>query len=209
MITLDVQMPEMDGWSVLSALKGDEELKGIPVIMVSIVADQKKGYALGAVESMPKPIDRETLLKIVHRYAASDEDRAALVVEDDEYNRSLLSKALEDAGWSVMQAENGAVALDRLEDAIPDIILLDLMMPVMDGFEFVSEMRKREEWRAVPIVVVTAKDLTPEDRLRLTGGVEKVIQKGGFSASGLLEDIRNLVKRHERRSKAGEEGETE
>jgi CheY-like chemotaxis protein len=195
-ITLDVQMPGMDGWSVLKSLKADPDLRDIPVIMVSIVGDQKTGYALGAVESLSKPVDREALLAIVSRYSSRSEVKTALVVEDDDANRSLLVRTLSGAGWTVLQAENGAVGLERLAEVLPDLILLDLMMPVMDGFEFVLELRSREEWRDIPVIVVTAKDLTDEDRFKLTGGVEQIIQKGAFSREKFLSEVSTLIEQH-------------
>jgi PAS domain S-box-containing protein len=199
-ITLDVQMPGMDGWSVLKTLKADPNLRDIPVIMVSIVGDQKTGYALGAVESLSKPVDREVLIQIVSRYSSGTKFGTALIVEDDAANRSLLARTLSGAGWQVMQAENGAVGLERLAEALPDLILLDLMMPVMDGFEFVLELRSREECRAIPVIVVTSKDLTDEDRFKLTGGVEHIIQKGAFSREKFLKDVSSLVEQHKIKS---------
>jgi PAS domain S-box-containing protein len=195
-ITLDVQMPGMDGWSVLKALKADPGLKDIPVVMVSIVGDQKTGYVLGAVESLSKPVDRDALLEIVSRYVGSKEKKTALIIEDDPNNRALLARALVGAGWQVMEAENGEVGLKQVAKLVPDLILLDLMMPVMDGFDFIVELRNREDCREVPIIVVTAKDLTEEDRSRLTGGVETIIQKGAFSREKFLGEVSHLVRRH-------------
>jgi CheY-like chemotaxis protein len=192
-ITLDVKMPGMDGWSVLKTLKADPDLREIPVIMVSIVGDQQTGYALGAVESISKPVDRDILLGIVSRYVAAEKAGTALVVEDDDNNRALLTRTLRNAGWQVMEAENGAVGLEQVSAFVPDLILLDLMMPVMDGFDFVLELRNTEEWREIPIIVVTAKDLSEEDRFRLTGGVETIIQKGAFSKEKFLSEVSHLV----------------
>ena len=209
-ITLDVQMPGMDGWAVLKTLKADPNLREIPVIMVSIVGDQQSGNTLGAVESLSKPVDREALLGIVSRYMASEEVGKALVIEDDADNRSLLARTLRKAGWQVMEAENGAVGLEQVAAVVPDLILLDLMMPVMDGFDFVLELRNTKEWREIPIIVVTAKDLTKEDRFRLTGGVETIIQKGAFSKEKFLGEINHLVRKGNRTGDAtGDEAERE
>jgi CheY-like chemotaxis protein len=196
LITLDVQMPGMDGWSVLKTLKADPDLRDIPVIMVSIVGDKKTGYALGAVESLSKPVDRDILLDIVSRYVTTGRAGTALIVEDDANNRSLLARTLSSAGWRVMEAENGVVGLGQVAKVLPDLILLDLMMPVMDGFDFVLGLRANEEWREIPIIVVTAKDLTEEDRFRLTGGVETIIQKGAFSRERFLGEVSHLVRKH-------------
>ena len=209
-ITLDVQMPGMDGWSVLKTLKADPKLREIPVIMVSIVGDQHTGIALGAVDSLSKPVDRDVLLEIVSRYVASEEVGKALVIEDDADNRSLLTRTLRKAGWQVMEAENGAVGLEQVSAVVPDLILLDLMMPVMDGFDFVLELRNTEEWREIPIIVVTAKDLTKEDRFRLTGGVETIIQKGAFSKDKFLGEVNHLVQKCNRTDDStGDEAERE
>ncbi len=196
-ITLDVQMPGMDGWSVLKELKADPDLRPIPVVMVSIVGDQNTGFALGAVESFSKPVDREALLDVLARHTNLADVGTALVIEDDEANRSLLVRSLQNADWRVMEAENGAEGLKRIDEVKPDLILLDLMMPVMDGFDFLLELRSRDDCREIPIIVVTAKDLTDEDRFRLTGGVEKIIQKGAFSRSKFLKDVSDLVKKHD------------
>jgi signal transduction histidine kinase/CheY-like chemotaxis protein len=192
-ITLDVLMPEMDGWEVLRELKLDPETRGIPVIMVTMTDDREKGYALGATEFLTKPIDRARLGQLLECYAPAGAERRALVVDDQPENRDMLRRALEKEGWQVDDAENGRVALNRLADARPSLILLDLMMPVMDGFEFVMEVRKAEAWRAIPIVVVTAKDLTVEDRKRLSGNVVGLIEKGGMDRESLLAQIREQV----------------
>ncbi len=196
LITLDIMMPGMDGWAVLRELKADPELEHIPVIMASIVSDQDMGYTLGAVESLTKPIDRQRLRQLVQQHANSNGTGHALVVEDDEPSRSLLRRALEESSWEVTEAENGAVALERVAERQPDLILLDLMMPVMDGFDFVLELRRRENGRSIPVVVITSKDLTEEDRLLLAGGVEQIIEKGAFTQDELLQQVRGLVKQH-------------
>jgi hypothetical protein len=192
-ITLDVLMPEMDGWEVLRELKRDPDTRGIPVIMVTMTDDREKGYALGATEFLTKPIDRSRLGQLLACYALAGTESRALVVDDLAPNRDMLRRALEKEGWQVDEAENGRVALDRVVDAPPALVLLDLMMPVMDGFEFVTEIRKVEAWRAIPIVVVTAKDLTDEDRRRLSGEVAGLIEKGGMDRESVLAQIREHV----------------
>jgi signal transduction histidine kinase/CheY-like chemotaxis protein len=193
LITLDIMMPGMDGWTVLRELKADPELEHIPVIMASIVADKEMGYTLGAVESLTKPIDRKLLLQTVRQYAGPQGNRRVLLVEDDESTRSLQRRALEESGWEVSQAENGAVGLERVAESKPDLILLDLMMPVMDGFDFVIAFRQHAENRSIPIIVITAKDLTDEDRRQLEGGVEYIIDKGAFTQDELLNEVRSMV----------------
>jgi CheY-like chemotaxis protein/anti-sigma regulatory factor (Ser/Thr protein kinase) len=189
-ITLDVMMPGMDGWAVLSALKADAAVADIPVIMLTIVDDKNLGYALGAADYLTKPIDRERLVTVLERHRR---DLPVLVVDDDAGLRELLRRMLEPEGYAVVEAENGRVALERLRDVSPSVILLDLMMPEMDGFEFVAEFRRHEAWRAIPIVVVTAKDLSQEDRERLNGHVQKILQKGTHGRDQLLTEVRELV----------------
>ena len=175
-ITLDVLMPGMDGWAVLRELKADPELSTIPVVMVTMADDRNMGYALGASEYLTKPIDREKLAATLGRLREG-EPGSVLVVEDDAATREMMVRTLQQEGWKAAEAENGRVALDRVAEAIPDLILLDLMMPVMDGFEFIAMLRQKEAWRRIPVVVVTAKDITPEDQQRLEGNVRDIIHK--------------------------------
>ena len=193
LITLDVMMPGLDGWAVLRQLKDDPDLREIPVMMVTIEGQKDLGYTLGAIEHLTKPVDRNTLVRLVRQYAASDGGGHALVVDDDEDLRSLFRRSLEEDGWTVDEAENGAIALERSSDRMPDIVLLDLMMPVMDGFDFLHEFRRREDHRSIPIIVITAKDLNDDDRRRLVGGVERIFEKGALTSSELLERIRELA----------------
>jgi hypothetical protein len=192
-ITLDVMMPGMDGWAVLAALKSDPELADIPVIMLTIVDDQNMGYSLGATDYLTKPIDRDRLTAILKRHVGQEQSRSVLIVEDDADTREVTRRILELGGWSVVEAENGRIGLERLASVRPGVILLDLMMPEMDGFEFVSELRKNPEWKLIPVVVVTAKDLTFEDRARLNGQVGLILQKGSYSREELLRETTALV----------------
>jgi signal transduction histidine kinase/DNA-binding response OmpR family regulator len=191
-ITLDVIMPGMDGWAVLRELKADPQTRDIPVIMVTMTDDRDMGYALGATEFLTKPIQRDHLVRLLERHR-SDPEAGVLVVDDDPEVRAVARRALEPEGWRIDEAENGRVALQRVAERPPSLILLDLMMPVMDGFEFVMEMRRMEATRSIPIVVVTAKDLTDEERRRLNGDVAGLVQKGGSGRDELLAQIRDLV----------------
>jgi CheY-like chemotaxis protein len=194
-ITLDVMMPGIDGWATLAALKADPALADIPVIMLTIVDDKNKGYALGAADYMTKPFDREQLAATLSKYrrAATNQHAPALVVEDDEAARALLVRVLEQEGWRVREAANGRVALAQVAEEQPQLILLDLMMPEMDGFEFVQELDKMLGARAIPIIVITAKDITLEDRLRLSGYVEKILEKDTYSRDDLLHAVSRMV----------------
>jgi PAS domain S-box-containing protein len=193
-ITLDVMMPGLDGWAVLTELKADPALAEIPVVMLTIVDNKNLGYALGASDYLTKPIQRERLLAVLEKYRRHPQPGPVLVVEDDPETREILRRLLEKEGCQVIAVENGRVALERLAESQPMLILLDLMMPEMDGFQFVDRMRQHENWRTIPIVVVTAKDLTKEDRLRLNGYVQEIIRKDACPRDELLAEVSELVK---------------
>ena len=192
-ITLDVMMPGMDGWAVLLVLKGDPGLADIPVIMLTIVDNKNMGYTLGVSDYLIKPIDRGRLLAVIRKHMKPDAPQKVLVVDDDRDTRRVLRRMLETEGWAVVEADNGRVALQRLAEAVPAAILLDLIMPEMDGFQFLSELRKSSSWHAVPVVVVTGKDITSQDRSRLAGGVERILEKGMYTKKELLTEVRELV----------------
>ncbi len=191
-ITLDVMMPEMDGWTVLKQLKAEEELRHIPVIMVSMLEEKQKGYALGATEYMVKPIEREQLAHVLRKYQ-EDADPLVMLVEDDETTRDMMSNMLERIECNVITAENGKIALQRLQQHQPDVILLDLMMPEMSGLEFAQVMHQHPKWHSIPIIVLTAKELTPEDRQQLDGCVEIIYQKGSYQRVDLLQQIESRL----------------
>jgi len=191
LITLDILMPGTDGWTVLTELKADPELANIPVFVISMVDDENKGYSLGASEYLTKPIDRTRIHILMKRYKW--DSGSALVVEDDTGTRKMLSKMLEDYGLNVAEAGNGRIALDEVQKKPPSVIFLDLMMPVMDGFEFLEELRKKPKWRSIPIVVITSKNLTHADRLRLNGGVEKLIEKKSLEQNDFLKEVRYIL----------------
>lgn len=192
-ITLDVMMPHMDGWSVLSALKEDPATANIPVIMLTIVDDKQMGFALGAADYFTKPIDFQRLHRVLEKYRKPTNQQTVLVVEDDGGTREMLRRALEKEGWQVAEARNGKVGLEQLAKTTPTLILLDLMMPQMDGFEFLQALRLRGDGLSVPVIVITAKDLTEQDHRRLNGGVERIIQKGAATREQLLAEVRAVV----------------
>ena len=192
-ITLDVLMPEMDGWSVLAKLKADPELADIPVVMLTMVDDQQMGYALGANDYMTKPIDRERLATLLRRYRCADPPCSLLLVEDDEDTRVMMRRMLEREGWLVEEAENGRVALEKAAQKAPELVLLDLLMPEMDGFQFIDTFRRDARWKEVPVIVVTAKELELEEKRRLAVKVDAILQKGAFSRAELLQQVRVLV----------------
>lgn len=191
-ITLDVNMPEMDGWDVIGALKADASLASTPVILISVSDERQRGYALGA-EYLVKPIDRTALAALLEKYRGDAPAPNCLVVDDDEGIRRILRSALEDAGWSVAEASNGLEALRRVASDPPRLILLDLIMPRLDGFSFLDQLRRNSAWREIPVAVLTAMDLGPDDRRRLTGGVERVLRKGALSLDELRQEIQSLA----------------
>ncbi len=193
-ITLDVLMPGMDGWAVLKTLKSDPEVARIPVVMISMVDERDMGRALGAADYLPKPIDRERLSAVLRRFRGSRTPCPALVIEDDPASREVLRRTLEGDGWRVCEARNGREGLEFLKGGAPDLILLDLMMPEMDGFEFVEALRANPAWVQIPVVVVTARDLSGEERERLERHVRKVLQKGALTADALAREIRRLAR---------------
>lgn len=198
-ITLDVMMPMMDGWTVLSSLKADPDLADIPVIVLTIVDNKNLGFALGAADYLTKPIDYKRLATVLDRYQPKSPDERAspvahvLIAEDDPTTREMFHRILAKEGWAIAEAENGRVALERVAEAKPDLILLDLMMPEMDGFQFIQALRTQPNWRQIPVVVVTAMDLTPTDRLNLNGYVERILEKGAYTREELLGEVRDLV----------------
>jgi CheY-like chemotaxis protein len=191
-ITLDVMMPRMDGWAVLSALKADPATAGIPVIMLTVVDEKQIGFALGAADYFTKPIDWSRMTASLQKYRSTTKHQVVLVVEDDAPTREMLQRTLVKENWEVVEAENGRVALEKLSGLVPALILLDLMMPEMDGFEFMDELRKRPECRQVPVVVITAKDITEQDRKRLNGQVARVMQKASLQMDDLVREVRAL-----------------
>ncbi len=188
-ILLDVTMPGMDGWSVLSALKADPELADIPVVMVTFVAERALATSLGAADYIVKPVDWERLRAVMERFRETGS--SVLVVDDDADTRDRMRQILEKGGWRVSEATNGEDALQKVTHAVPDVVLLDLNMPVMDGFDFLSAFRERPNCGEVPVVVLTARDLTNDDRRRLRGA-NQVLSKGDISLHQLAEKLRQL-----------------
>ncbi len=193
-ITLDVMMPDLDGWSVLAALRQDPELAEIPVIMITILDEHRRGVALGAAGYLTKPIDRERLSRMVSRFRVPARPARVLLVEDDGTQRERLHGWLAGEQWVVQEAANGRDALALLKDSKPDVILLDLMMPEMDGFAVVAALQKEPRWRDIPVIVITARDLDAKDRERLNSGVQSVLVKETFRPADLVERIRRLAR---------------
>ncbi|QDG49612.1 response regulator [Persicimonas caeni] len=187
-ITLDVMMPGRDGWSVLSNLKAEADLESIPVVMVTMIDDKSIGYALGASDYLVKPIQRDRLVKVLARFHP-ERGGTALVVEDEDDVREVMARHLRRADWRVRTAENGTAALEMLDSEIPDVVVLDLMMPEMDGFEVAEIMRQEPRWQEIPIVVVTAMDLDDAQHSRLQKSVERILSKNVSSVDQVLKEV--------------------
>ena len=202
-ITLDVVMPEVDGWTVLRRLKADPELQDIPVVLVTILGDREMGYALGAADYLTKPIDTDALLQALDRFMPVGRRAEVLIVDDDLATREMLRRTLAKGGWTVVEAADGREAMTQLEHAAPAVVLLDLMMPGMDGFEVLEAMRHEEAWRDIPVIVITAKDLDHEELARLNGRAERVFQKGAYDRAELIGVVHGMIARRiaERRSR--------
>jgi len=191
-ILLDVTMPRMDGWTVLRSLKENPHLAAIPVVMCTVIDEQNLGFSLGASDYILKPVNWEHLREVLARVQKDTTKGDVLVIEDDEDTRTRVGALLARNGWTVTEAENGRAALDTLWDRVPAIVLLDLNMPEMDGFTFLRQFRSRKEWAAVPVVVMTARDLSIGERAELKGGGARIFEKGKVGMRELVEQLRAL-----------------
>ena len=192
-IILDVIMPDIDGWSVLRTLKADPEVADIPVILVTMLGDREMGLALGAIDHLTKPIVTRDLIGVLARVHRSDGASDVLVVDDDGGTRDVLRRTMVREGWTVREAANGAEGLERVADSKPAIILLDLMMPEMNGFEMLHALRQNTAWIDIPVVIITSKDLSNEERDWLRGHTMDVFQKGAYGRTELIATIREMI----------------
>ncbi|RUR13604.1 PleD family two-component system response regulator [Legionella sp. km772] len=198
LITLDVIMPMMDGWTTLSALKSDPALVNIPVILASMLLEKDLGFALGAVDYLNKPLDPNLLLKKIEQLLPQDAIKSVLIVDDQEDARNIIRRFIKKSGWEVLEAKNGRDALAVLAHHFPSIILLDLMMPEMDGFAVIRELQQHEKWAQIPVIILTAKELTQEERDFLMTSSKVVLQKNAYSREQLIatltEQIGHIIK---------------
>ncbi len=192
-VLLDVEMPRMDGWSVLQAIRADPSIAGIPVIMVSVIADQSLGYSLGATDYVTKPVEWNRLRTVMERVQRGTAGNV-LIVDEDADARERLTSILIRHGWGVREAQNGQEALERLDEEMPDLILLDLLMPVMDGFTFLDRLRRRPDGQAVPVVVLSAKDVSGPEREVLEHQADRIILKGTMRLAELAQALRHVTR---------------
>ena len=197
LISLDILLPDISGWDVLQTLKAEPALTHVPVMLISITDDKQRGYALGAEDYFIKPITRSQLHYHLQRLSQKQSQLAKphhiLLIEDDPATRDIIQRTLVKAGCEVVEAENGRIGLQRLAEKQPDLIVLDLMMPEMDGFQFLDKLYTTETWQHIPIIVVTARDLEPDEEDYLTRHTRRVIRKGAFNRESLMREISTLV----------------
>jgi CheY-like chemotaxis protein len=185
-VILDILLPGIDGWEVLARLKADPRTAPIPVIVVSMLDERGRGFALGAAEYLVKPVGKEQLLAAVYRAAAMPErEHTVVAIDDDPRVIKLVRANLEPEGWTVLGAPTGREGLALIRERQPSVVLLDLLMPGMDGFEVVEELRAEPGTKTIPVVILTSKSMTPQDKERLRGRITYVARKTEFDLSGL------------------------
>lgn len=199
-ITLDIMIPGKDGWEVINELKGDPATRDIPIVIVSVLENKALGFSLGATDYLTKPVERETVLNTLGRLLpprCSGMNCAAkvLVVDDDPVHIMAMKAVLADKGYEVMVAPGGREAMELLKETTPCVIILDIMMPEVDGFMVIEELKKSKEKRGIPIIIMTAKDITDDDKKRLNGSILDIVKKGLFAEEEVLKDLRNIVER--------------
>jgi DNA-binding response OmpR family regulator len=196
-ITLDILLPDLDGWEVLNRLKHDDATSSIPVIVISVVDNPELGIALGALDYFVKPVPAKELIARLRRFhfgSNGAHDKTKILVVDDEIaNRDWLTGVLEPAGFGVIPAVGGREAIELARSQRPDLVLLDLMMPEVSGFDVVEAIRSDRETASTPIMVLTAKDLTEADKRQLNGRVSKILQRGSTGAADLISLLRQVI----------------
>lgn len=194
-ILLDVMMPGKDGWEVMNDLKADEELVNIPTVIVTRFGDRDMAMTLGADDMLIKPLNGDIVSRALERYAKSEQSTVqALVVDDDDGTRRIVERSLSRLGWKTMQASDGREALAIIEETIPSVILLDLMMPGLNGFDLMEALQSREEWSSIPVIVLTGKDLTGDELAFLGENAQRVLRKGTDGRTALLSAVQRAAR---------------
>jgi CheY-like chemotaxis protein len=203
-VVLDIRLPGMDGWDVLAALKADPTTAGVPVVVVSMVDERGRGFALGAADYLVKPVSRDDVLAALTRVRVLPEtDRTLLAIDDDPLAVELVKTVLEAEGWTVLTATDGEEGIATARSRRPSVVLLDLLMPGVDGFAVVEALRADPATRATPIVILTAKTMTAEDRERLRGRISYIATKGNFDPAVLVELVRLATRATEAQATSG------
>ena len=198
-ITLDIMMPQKDGWQVLHELKQHAETKDIPVIILTIVDDKAMGFRLGAADYLMKPLHEGSVLRALEKLTKSNggvAPRRLLVVDDDPKVVDLVRQTLDEKKFSIASADDGRTALAQIETDPPDAILLDLIMPHMDGFQFIETIQKSAKFRDIPIIVLTARSLSKDEERDLKQSVAKIVQKQGLGSDKLAREIQKILGAH-------------
>jgi PAS domain S-box-containing protein len=193
LITVDLMMPQLDGWQVIRALKADPALRNIPVVVVSIVAGENRGRILGVVEVLQKPVNRADLLAVLHRCLPFRNPRI-LVVDDEEDACRVLAAHLEEEPCELRLASNGREALEIMENYTPDLVLLDLVMPVMDGMTFLNRIRALPRFQFLPVVIVTARELTVAESEQLHRIAHDIVKKGDVFEADLKRVLQRFLR---------------
>jgi signal transduction histidine kinase/CheY-like chemotaxis protein len=198
-VVLDILLPQIDGRAALDRLKESPALANIPIILLTMTANGEMGFALSATDYLSKPVVGSNLLPIIQKLSALRTQIPIMVVEDNAAVREMIVRLLDREGWPALEAENGRVALELLKQHTPSVVLLDLLMPELDGFSVLREMRANPAWRDIPVVVLTSLDLTAEVRRFLEQQAERVLQKGRYTRDELLQEVRDSVNEFMRR----------
>lgn len=189
-ITLDVMLPVKDGWQVLQELKSHPETSDIPVIIVSIVDDYQLGFSLGTAGHLVKPIDKNQLIELLDRLSLKTDE--IMVVDDQEEHLKLMSMILSEAGYTAITASSGEEALEKAESERPGLLILDLIMPGMSGCELLKKLKESPILRPIPVVICTAKELSLEEREKLTGNARSIVKKDENIRDKLLEAVKEI-----------------
>jgi CheY-like chemotaxis protein len=197
LITVDILLREMDGWELLGRLKQIPGLQRVPVVIISIVADRGKGFALGAAAVMQKPISRqelyESLVDLGMLPVAPDRSLRILIVDDDPRAVELIARGIRGLVSIVLRAYGGREAIDTARRERPDLIVLDLIMPEVSGFDVVEALKLHRETADIPVLVVTAREITDEDRAKLKGDVAAIMEKADFDRDRLVAEVRRAM----------------
>jgi CheY-like chemotaxis protein len=191
-ITLDIMLPKKDGWQVMQELKSYADTRDIPVIIISIVDNQNLGFSMGAVGYLVKPIDKNQLMYILRNLESADATSCILVVDDSSEDMRLMKTTLQNEGFEVLEASDGVKGVAKAIQEHPDLIILDLLMPGMSGFDVVRALQQHPRARDIPIIICTVKELTAEDKEMLNSKVQSIVPKGEDAKIRLLEAVRRI-----------------
>jgi len=194
-ITLDIMLPGMDGWQFLERIKQDQRLSDIPVVIVSVLDDEGRAFSLGASHMLSKPVKKKELLHGIASLGLNETGKhlTALVVDDDAKMLKLLERHLHAEGFIVLKAQGGQQGIDMAREHIPDFILLDLMMPEISGFDVVDAMKELPSTANIPIMILTAKEITAEDRQQLKGDIVRIMQKRDINHASFFDEFRRVA----------------